>query len=209
MIPVISFIARPNHGKTTLLEKLLAEFARRGVRAGVIKHHVHEFEFDKEGKDTWRLKKAGAHTVILSSPAGIGMVRDVAADKDIDELVNLYFSDMDIVLTEGYKWEDYPKVEIFRTARGGTPLDGRNETWLAFVSDAEPAIDLPCFGLDDIGPLADFLMAQVPRSPALSLIADGRTITLDIEKQQELQAYMAKLVGDNNHSLSLKIRYDR
>ncbi len=212
MIPVISFIARPNHGKTTLLEKLLAELARRNIKAGVIKHHVHEFEFDKKGKDTWRHKQAGAHTVILSSPAGIGLVRDVVADKDVDELVNLYFSEMDIVLTEGYKWENYPKIEVFRAARGGTPLDGRNATWAAFVSDADLETDLPRFGLDDISPLADFLLAQFPRTPGLSLIADNGPVLLSDEKQEQLATYIRTLVEegqDTPRSISLKIRYDR
>ncbi len=212
MIPVISFIARPNHGKTTLLEKLLAELARRNIKAGVIKHHVHEFEFDKKGKDTWRHKQAGAHTVILSSPAGIGLVRDVASDKDVDELVNLYFSEMDIVLTEGYKWEQYPKIEVFRAARGGTPLDGRNATWAAFVSDADLETDLPRFGLDDISPLADFLLTQFPRTPGLSLLADGKPVLLSDEKQEQLATYIRTLVEeeqDTPRSISLKIRYDR
>lgn len=212
MIPVISFIARPNHGKTTLLEKLLAELTHRNIKAGVIKHHVHEFEFDKKGKDTWRHKQAGAHTVILSSPAGIGLVRDVASDKDVDELVNLYFSEMDIVLTEGYKWEQYPKIEVFRAARGGTPLDGRNATWAAFVSDADLETDLPRFGLDDISPLADFLLTQFPRTPGLSLLADGKPVLLSDEKQEQLATYIRTLVEeeqDTPRSISLKIRYDR
>jgi len=213
MLPVISFIARPNHGKTTLLEKLLAEFAKRGIRAGVIKHHVHEFEFDKKGKDTWRHKQAGGHTVILSSPAGIGLVRDVSADKNVEELVNLYFSDMDIVLTEGYKWENYPKVEVFRRARGGEPLTGRNDTWLAFVSDADLDTDLPCFGLDDIKKLADFLL-NIPCESTVSLVADGQPIDLDQTKQTQLKEFMAKLLADElapqiTQHLSLKIRYDR
>lgn len=212
MIPVISFIARPNHGKTTLLEKLLAEFADRNLQIGVIKHHVHEFEFDKKGKDTWRHKQAGAHTVILSSPAGIGLVRDVDDDKDVDELVNLYFAGMDLVLTEGYKWEHYPKIEVFRTARGGTPLDGRNDTWLAFVSDAELDTDLPHFGLNDIAKLADFLLQTFPRKPGLSLVADGRTIVLSHAQEQQLQVYLQQFTPNENNppkQLSLKIRYDR
>jgi molybdopterin-guanine dinucleotide biosynthesis protein B len=212
MIPVISFIARPNHGKTTLLEKLLAELSRRNVKVGVIKHHVHGFEFDKKGKDSWRHKQAGAHTIILSSPAGVGLVRDVAADKDVAELVHLYFADMDIVFTEGYKWEHYPKVEVFRKEQGGEPLAGRNETWLAFVSDADVGTDLPCFGLDEIGPLADFLLKKFPCTSSLSLFVDGKSVFLGREQQEQLQACLRKLVEEEQktpQSLSLKIRYDR
>lgn len=189
MPPVISFIARPNHGKTTLLEKLLAEFGRRGLRIGVIKHHVHDFEFDKEGKDTWRHKQAGAHTVILSSPSGIGMTRDVEYDTPIPELVARYFPDMDLVCTEGYKWEGYPKVEVFRREIGGESLAGRNETWAAFVSDADISTDLPCFGLDDIVQLADFLIANYikQRKITSSLQCAGKNITLNISEAKHLE----------------------
>lgn len=189
MPPVISFIARPNHGKTTLLEKLLAEFARRGLRVGVIKHHVHDFEFDKEGKDTWRHKQAGAHTVILSSPSGIGMTRDVDYDAPIPELVARYFHDMDLVCTEGYKWEAYPKVEVFRRAIGGEPLAGRNETWAAFVSDADLDTDLPCFGLEDVGKLADFLIASYLKKRRLtsSLQCAGKEVALNASEAKYLE----------------------
>ncbi len=189
MVPIISFIARPNHGKTTLLEKLLAEFRRRDLCIGVIKHHVHDFEFDKEGKDTWRHKQAGAHTVILSSPSGIGMTRDVEYDMPIPELVARYFPDMDLVLTEGYKWEAYPKVEVFRRAIGGEPLAGRNESWAAFVSDADIATDLPCFGLDDIGHLADFLIASYikARKVSSSLQCADRPIALSTAEAKHLE----------------------
>lgn len=189
MVPVISFIARPNHGKTTLLEKLLAEFTRRGLRVGVIKHHVHDFEFDKKGKDTWRHKQAGAHTVILSSPAGIGMTRDVDHDMAIPELVSRYFHDMDLVCTEGYKWEGYPKIEVFRRAIGGEPLAGRNETWAAFVSDAELSTDLPCFGLDDIAALADFLLATFikERRVTSDLLCGGHAISLSAAEARYLE----------------------
>jgi molybdopterin-guanine dinucleotide biosynthesis protein B len=215
MVPVISFIARPNHGKTTLLEKLLAEFARRGLRVGVIKHHVHDFEFDKKGKDTWRHKQAGAHTVVLSSPAGLGMTRDVDHDLPIPELIARYFHDMDLVCTEGYKWEGYPKVEVFRRAIGGEPLAGRNETWAAFVSDAELTTDLPCFGLDDIAPLADFLLATFlkERRVTSALRCAGRAISLSAAEARYLEEVvlttLAALLPDADLcQIDLQIRHD-
>ncbi len=198
MPPVISFIARPNHGKTTLLEKLLAELAGRGLRVGVIKHHVHNFEFDRQGKDTWRLKKAGAHTVILSAPTGIGMTRDVEYDTPIPELVARHFSDMDLVCTEGYKWEGYPKVEVFRRAIGGEPLAGRNRTWAAFVSDADIDTDLPCFGLDDIAPLADYLIATYikERRLRMTLHCTGRPIQLNAAEARRLADVVLATLAD-------------
>ena len=68
MIPIISIVGKSDSGKTTLIEKLLPELVRRSYRIATVKHDVHGFEVDREGKDSWRHKKAGAHTVIISSP---------------------------------------------------------------------------------------------------------------------------------------------
>ena len=189
--------------------------AQRGLRVGVIKHHVHDFEFDKRGKDTWRHKQAGAHTVILSSPSGIGLTRDVDYDLPIPELVARYFHDMDLVLTEGYKWEAYPKVEVFRRAIGGEPLAGRNKSWAAFVSDADIDTDLPCFGLDDITQLADFLIATYlkKRNIKSSLQCGGKEIALNEAESRHLEnvvlTTLASLCPDQDLSdLTLTIHDD-
>ena len=68
MGPIVSIVGKSGSGKTTLLEKVVAELTKRGYNVGTIKHDVHGFEIDYEGKDSWRHKKAGAKTVVLSSP---------------------------------------------------------------------------------------------------------------------------------------------
>ena len=97
---IIALVGKPDSGKTTLLEKLLPELNRRGYRIGTVKHHVHKFEMDKEGKDTWRHKQAGASTVALSSPTGLGIIRDVDHDQAIEELLDRYYYDVDLVIAE-------------------------------------------------------------------------------------------------------------
>ncbi len=165
--PVVSFIGRPGSGKTTLLENLIPVLKNKGYRVGLIKHHVHEFEMDTPGKDTWRLKRAGAAVVALSSPQGLGVIRDTERDTSIEELVEKYFSDVDIVLTEGYKKAGADKVEIHRQTVHPSPLENRNETWAAVVSD-NPLESHPfTFLLKDISGLADFLIRKYlpPRKP--------------------------------------------
>jgi molybdopterin-guanine dinucleotide biosynthesis protein B len=76
MIPIVSIVGKSDSGKTTLLEKLVAELKSRGFRVGTIKHDAHSFEIDHEGKDSWRHKKAGASVSIISSAEKIGMVLD-------------------------------------------------------------------------------------------------------------------------------------
>lgn len=161
MPPVVSLIGKANSGKTTLLEKLIPALVGRGLRVGTIKHHVHAFEMDRPGKDTWRHKQAGAAVVALSSPTGLGLIRDTDRDLPLAEVVSLYFGGVDLVISEGYKSGPAPKVEIFRTAVHREPLAGRDQTWLAMVSDQALDCGLPVFGLDDAAGLADFLIASL------------------------------------------------
>lgn len=182
MPPVIAFIGKPDSGKTTLLEKLIPELRRRGYRIGTIKHHVHAFEMDRPGKDTWRHKQAGASTVALSSPTGLGLIRDVDGDLSIEELVGRYYGDIDLVLVEGYKRLALPKIEVFRSALHPEPLPDRDETWVAMVSDTSCPADLPCFGLDDVAGLADFLeerfIKPFPKQKT-SLLVNGQPVHLN------------------------------
>ena len=182
MPPIVSLVGRPNHGKTTLLEKLIPELNRRGYRIGTIKHHVHEFDMDKPGKDTWRHKQAGAHSVVLSSPTGLGLIRDVSGDTSVEKLVGRYFSDVDLVIAEGYKRLALPKIEVFRSAMGDAPLQNRDETWIGMVTDLKQEGDLPHFGLDDISKIADFLITTLIKQEQeqhVSLIVNGEVIPLN------------------------------
>ncbi|MBU0728256.1 MAG: molybdopterin-guanine dinucleotide biosynthesis protein B [Proteobacteria bacterium] len=162
MPPIVSFIGRPDSGKTTLLEKIIPMLITFGYRVGIIKHHVHAFEMDKPGKDTWRLKQAGARTVALSSPAAIGVISDTGRDLAPEEIAETYFKDVDIVLTEGYKQGNARKIEVFRRDLYDEPLPGRDSTWLAFISnDPIPGEMLPVFNPEDISGLADFLVKHI------------------------------------------------
>ncbi|MFH7320487.1 molybdopterin-guanine dinucleotide biosynthesis protein B [Desulfurivibrio sp. D14AmB] len=186
--PVIALVGKPDCGKTTLLEKLLPELSRRGYRVGTIKHHVHEFAMDTPGKDTWRHKQAGAHTVMLSSPTGIGLVRDTDHDLGVEELVTRYFGELDLVLAEGYKRTALPKIEVYRRAIHPEPLPDRDDSWIALVSDIPLAGGLPCFSPDQVAAIADLLeqrflppaklpMAAAP--PAITLTVNGNPIPLN------------------------------
>ena len=161
MPPVIAIIGKKNCGKTTLIEKLIPELIDLGYRVGTIKHHHGAISMDQPGKDTWRHKQAGAHAVVLSSPTGLGFIRDTPVEISVSELVDLYFSDVDLVLTEGYKKEVLPKVEIFRSAVHAEPLSDPGEYLIAIISDVEVARDIPRFGLDETRQLAKFLVESV------------------------------------------------
>jgi molybdopterin-guanine dinucleotide biosynthesis protein B len=118
---MVSIVGKSGSGKTTLLEKLIPELRGMGLKVGTIKHDVHGFEIDHPGKDSWRHKQAGSRITIISSPQRIGMVMDVDHDHTLDELAS-FFSGVDIVLTEGYKRENKPKIEIFRREAHTEPV---------------------------------------------------------------------------------------
>ena len=129
-IPIISVVGFSGTGKTSLLEKLIAELTQRGFRVGTVKHHPHTFEMDQPGKDSWRHKRAGSRIALISSPSQIGMVMAVDHDYNLDEL-SYFFSHVDIVLAEGYKRGDNPNNNITERTVKTVLLIGFNTAELA------------------------------------------------------------------------------
>jgi len=155
MPQMISIVGRSQSGKTTLIEKLIPALKRRGYKIGTIKHSHHIFDFDKTGKDSWRHKDAGAETVIIASPGKIAMVKNDYRGS-LDGLQR-FFDDLDLIITEGYKKEDKPKIEVVRAARHADVLLENDKHLVAVVSDVELQLNVPVFDLEDVDRLADFI----------------------------------------------------
>lgn len=155
--PIVSIVGKSGSGKTTLLERLIPELTGSGLRVGTIKHDVHGFEMDRPGKDSWRHKQAGSVATMISSPQKIGMVMDVDHDHTLDEL-SLFFPPVDIILTEGYKRQTRPKVEIFRREAHAEPLCTSDPHLIALVSDENLDLGVPRFATGDTRGLARFLV---------------------------------------------------
>jgi len=156
----ISFVAKSGTGKTTLLEKVIVELKGRGWRVGVIKHDAHRFEIDHPGKDSYRLAAAGADTMLISSPEKLALVKRHTTAPPMQELLTTYFPDVDIVLTEGFKQSDLPKIEVHRRERSQTLLcrgEGHDPTLIAVASDVPLELDVPLFDIDDADGIADFI----------------------------------------------------
>lgn len=163
----VSVVAKSGTGKTTMLEKIISELADRGYRVGTIKHDAHHFDIDHEGKDSWRLTQAGGSPMVISSSEKMAMVRShLLGEMSVEEIIFRFMTDVDIVLTEGYKSGTLPKIEIHRAERSpellcmtrvGTILDHR---LIAVVSDEELSSPVPLFPLDHPGPICDFLEEQ-------------------------------------------------
>lgn len=161
--PAISFIACSNTGKTTLLEKLIAELKGRGYRVGVFKHDAHKFEIDHPGKDSHRLTAAGADTMLISSASKLAMVKH-RQPPPIEQLLRDYFSDVDLVLVEGYKQSSLLKIELFRAGHTKKLLcrDLKHDVQLlAVATDAQVDIDVPQLDLNNPVQIADFVVEKM------------------------------------------------
>ncbi|MBW2593520.1 MAG: molybdopterin-guanine dinucleotide biosynthesis protein B [Deltaproteobacteria bacterium] len=155
MPPIISIVGKSGSGKTTFIERLIPELKNRGYKIGTIKHTCHNFEFDKPGKDSWRHKRSGADTVIIASDNKFSMVKDI--DSATLNGFKPYFKEMDIVITEGYKNGNKPKIEIIRSGRSTAPLNLKPEERMALVTDTDVGMNVPRFGLEDIAGVADLI----------------------------------------------------
>lgn len=101
MIPIVSIVGKSDSGKTTLIEKLIPELNRKGYRVATVKHDVHGFEVDREGKDSWRHRRAGSYSTVLSSPRQLAIIRDMDHDASLEEIRDRFIRDVDIIITEG------------------------------------------------------------------------------------------------------------
>ncbi|MDP3103653.1 MAG: molybdopterin-guanine dinucleotide biosynthesis protein B [Candidatus Methanoperedens sp.] len=145
---VICIVGKSKTDKSRLMEGLIKELKSRGLRVGALKYHKHgDFEIDIEGKDTWKYAKAGADTVAISSSVKFAVIRKVKEEMGIDDVCNKYFSDIDIVLADGFTLSDKPRIIVADTEED-IELFSRGCSVVAVVGKAG-------YGLDDITGIAD------------------------------------------------------
>ena len=160
---IITIVGKSNSGKTTFLEKLIALLTQRGYKIGSVKHAHDGFEMDKEGKDSWRHRKAGARTTLVIAQNEVAIIKD---DKTSSiEKMKSYLSDMDLILAEGFKKQILPKIEIFMSQSvHKEPFCMEDENLIAFVTDSDYRPDVPLFGLEDIRQIANFIESNFLKS---------------------------------------------
>lgn len=162
-IPIVSIVGYSGSGKTTLVEKMIPELKRRGWRVATIKHNRHGFEIDREGKDSWRHRRAGASMTVLASPGKAAVMADLEGDLSLEELADRFIRDADVILAEGFKKNPHPKIEVYRRALGREFLSGGDAALLAVAGDDPGGVTVPRFDLDDAAGLVDLIEAKVVR----------------------------------------------
>lgn len=159
---VYGIVGWKNSGKTTLMERLVAEIAGRGLRVSTVKHAHHAFDVDKPGKDSFRHREAGATETLVSSGARWALMHELRGEPEpplADLLARL--SAVDVVLVEGFKTAGHPKVEVHR-ADTGAPLIAANDDSVRAVATND-AVDAgrPLLPLDDPKAVADFILRDL------------------------------------------------
>jgi molybdopterin-guanine dinucleotide biosynthesis protein B len=158
MIPILSIVGKSDVGKTTLLEKLVSALTSRGYRIGTIKHDAHQFDIDREGKDSWRHKQAGSRITVISSPQKLALVTDTDHDHTLEEIREKFIRDVDLIIAEGYKREKHPKIEVFRKEHYPDLLCDGDDNLVAIAGNAtDPPVGVPVFDLNDWEALCDFI----------------------------------------------------
>lgn len=156
---VIGVAGFKNAGKTTLVEKLVAELSRRGHRVSTVKHAHHSFDIDHEGRDSFRHRKAGASEVAVVSRhrwAIIHESRDGEEPNLADILAKL--EPCDLVIVEGYKRDSHDKIEVRNLALTHPELAGDDPTVVAIAANGQIAgAPVPVFDRDDVSALASFI----------------------------------------------------
>ncbi|ELC9519274.1 bifunctional molybdopterin-guanine dinucleotide biosynthesis adaptor protein MobB/molybdopterin molybdotransferase MoeA [Vibrio alginolyticus] len=169
-IPILGFAAYSGTGKTTLLEALLPKLTEAGLRIGMLKHAHHNFDVDKPGKDSYRLRKAGASQMLIASRNRFALMTETPeAEAEFEYLLTRFDEDMlDVVLVEGCKNIAFPKIELHREEVGKPWLYPNDENIIAIASDSgELDSELPQMNINDLEAIAQFVIqyAQEAKAP--------------------------------------------
>jgi len=152
-----------NSGKTTLVVELIAELKSRGLRVATVKHAHHEFDIDQPGKDSYRHRDAGAEEVIVASRRRWAHIRELGdgGEPPLEELL-AHLGEVDLVLVEGYKHGDHPRLEVRRAGQDQPLLAAESESIRAVVSDERvEGLSVPLLDRADVSAIADFILADV------------------------------------------------
>lgn len=169
-VPIIGFAAASGTGKTTLLTALIPVLKSQGLRVGLIKHSHHSFQIDQPGKDSFRLREAGASPVMLISSSRRAIITEIAPEQEPrldDELKRFDQSELDLVLVEGFKTEKFPKIELHRAVLKQPLLYPDDPSIIAIATDSELITPyyLPQLDLNQPKIIADFILQRLTEQP--------------------------------------------
>ena len=194
MPPIVFIVGKSNSGKTTIVERLIAEFKRRGYRVATIKHEAYGFDIDKPGKDSWRHAQAGSDAVVLSSSQRLALIKNVDHEPSIAELTRIIGTDFDIIIVEGFKRGKGLKIEVHRKELGELICDPRE--LMALVTDEPLELDVSQFSPDDVTALADLIEKRLPASKEeTTMFINGKPVPLSPFPQEFISNTLLGMVS--------------
>ncbi len=159
---VFGIIGWKNAGKTSLMERLVAEFSARGLRVSTVKHVHHDVDLDQPGKDTYRHRVAGAQEVVLASASRMALLSEHRGGEPKLAAILARMAPVDLVLVEGYKRDTHPKIEVFRREAGHDLIQPGDPGVRAVATDAALAVlSVPVLDLNDTQAIADFILHEL------------------------------------------------
>ncbi len=161
-IPVISFTGWSGSGKTTFIEKLIPVLRGSGLRVAVLKSDGHEFQMDREGKDTFRFSSAGADCVAIANSRHAAILEN--RPLSFEELCS-HVRNVDLILAEGFHSEPLPRIEVFR-GHDSLRCADRENLW-AVITDEQISPGVPVFGLEDVSSVAGFILERLGIAPGV------------------------------------------
>lgn len=178
MPAIVSIVGKSKSGKTILVEKLIRELKSRGYQVATIKHAVGDLVLDKQGKDSWRHIQAGSEATAVSSPREFVLMKPVTQELNLDEITRFFGEDYDIILTEGFRQGNAPKIEVHRKDLG--PPFGSLKKLVAIVTDEPLETKVRQFSSEDIKGLADLLEKGFikPQKERISIYVNNTPIPL-------------------------------
>ena len=162
-LKLLGIVGFKNAGKTTLTERLVSELTARGYRISTVKHAHHAFDIDQEGRDSWRHRQAGASEVAIVSANRWALVHELRGTPEptLHEIVSK-LAPCDLVLTEGYKWEKHPKIEVRNVTLAHPELAGKDSTVIAIAANGViENSPVPVFDRENVKSIADFIVARM------------------------------------------------
>lgn len=166
-LPLIGLCAYSGTGKTTLLTKLIPLLNKRNFRIGIVKHAHHNFDIDHPGKDSYELRQAGAEQVAVTSKKRIAWIKEHKAIKNdatlSDALSVLDINELDLVIVEGFKHEDFPKIELHRASLGKPLICTHDKNIIALATDTHvTTTPIPhLLDLNNVNEIADFIISYI------------------------------------------------
>ncbi len=213
MRSIISIVGKSNSGKTTLLEKLITELKNRGYKVAIVKHSHHKNELDTAAKDTWRFTKAGSELSAINSLDHLAIYRRMDDFFDPQDISNFVLWDYDILLTEGFKGSNYPKIEVHRHEQGKELLTDQKRL-LAVVTDEPLKLDVPQFSHNDIAGVAGIIEKTIIAQNGnndLTMIINGKTTPVSPQLKDLLSRTLSAMIpglqnNDEVKSLHISLR---